>query len=167
MSKERPSFSEVLADTQKWEHDNPRQKRTNTLTENRVWAVLGDSAKLYIGPEMLELVASANEDADEGAEWLPYYKMALSILNLALGDLSGGLNQIAKSAREKGYNNLADAIAENLHRVKDSYLAMLRVVGNGPLNPLTNEDHFAKTEATIAEERARLDAEIAGSQNPL
>ncbi len=161
MSKERPSFSDVLADTQKWEHDNPRQKRTNTITEEQVWAVLGDSAHLFAGPELGFLTDNANSDPGEGAEWLPYYKLADAVLIGMLGDVSGELNQMRKAAKEKGYTNLAEAIAGILHRVKDAYLANLRVVANGPMTPLGNEDHFAKTEATIAEERARIEAEMA------
>ncbi len=41
--------------------------------------------------EIDDLWVSANDDAHEGAEWLPYYKMSLSLLSECIGILSSQL----------------------------------------------------------------------------
>ena len=51
----------------------------NTITEARVREVLGNTDD-FTDEEYAALTASANADPEEGAEWLPYYKLSCAIL---------------------------------------------------------------------------------------
>lgn len=56
------------------------------LTVERVRAVLADCT-LFNDDDFRALTASANADPEEGAEWLPYYKLALAVLMQAFRTL--------------------------------------------------------------------------------
>lgn len=60
----------------------------NAITLDRVRQLFGDSPDLLTDDDLKELTDSANADADEGAEWLPYYKLSLSLLMRAFGELN-------------------------------------------------------------------------------
>ncbi len=88
-----------------------------TITEERVRAVLRNSP-LLSAEDYQHLTAQANMDADEGADWLPYYKIALGVLMMAFGSLeavaTGPHNFDPKSRREVVADALALAKLSNL-----------------------------------------------------
>jgi hypothetical protein len=58
----------------------------NTLTEERIRELLLNSFIIGREPDgFANLLKSANADPEEGAEWLPYYKLALALLMQAFG----------------------------------------------------------------------------------
>lgn len=59
-------------------------RATNTITPDQIRTVLGDPPTLDAEDYVL-LTCSANADPDEGAEWLPYYKVACGLLIQAFG----------------------------------------------------------------------------------
>lgn len=61
------------------------------MTEERLEEVLRLCGDDYQPDDPDELLASANADPDEGAEWLPYYKLALGMNASTIGYLCGVL----------------------------------------------------------------------------
>lgn len=59
---------------------------TRPVTPDRVRAVLG-GCPLLEPEDWAELTSQANADPDEGADWLPYYRLALGVLMQAFGRL--------------------------------------------------------------------------------
>jgi len=65
----------------------------NTLTEDRLEELLRPFEDCFGPGEAEQLLASANADPDEGAEWLPYYKLAVAMNGLTIGYLCGLLKR--------------------------------------------------------------------------
>ncbi len=86
----------------------------NTVTEERVRELLGDSWLIDCEDTGFpELVAQANADPNEGAEWLPYYKIALSLLMQGFGVAMG----IAHAGLTDPSTHKVDARLDVLRRV--------------------------------------------------
>ena len=63
----------------------------NTIDLDRLRELFGDSPHLLNDADLAALLVSANADPHEGAEWLPYYKVASSIPNACISTPSATL----------------------------------------------------------------------------
>lgn len=61
----------------------------NKLTEDRLEELLRPFEGCFGPGEADQLLAAANADPDEGADWLPYYKLAVAMNGLTIGYLCG------------------------------------------------------------------------------
>lgn len=124
------------------------------LTEDRIRAVLGDSPLVTPG-FVADVLATANADSEEGADWLPYYKLSLGILAQAFGMLEEVAAEGLRAAYARGFapDSATARWAESRERIlgeaKSLFLLHLRPTGIGPdeLPELA-----AKVDALIAEQ---------------
>ena len=99
------------------------------LTRERILEVLGSACRGVSEEDIDGMIRASAADPEEGAEWLPYYKAASSILVGTLGSLTGAIE------RRLGEIDHVDA-REHLRHVmrsalQDWYREML-LVGIGP-----------------------------------
>jgi hypothetical protein len=120
------------------------------ISRYRVREVLGEP---NIGDgELTDIVDGANRDADEGPEWLPYYKAALGLLAMGMGSLSALCSKLIDELSRRPDVN-PEAVA-NLRRVlgnaRTDWDRHLRLVGIGPS---TDPAAIAKCEELIRQDR--------------
>lgn len=84
------------------------------LTEDRLEEVLKLCGDDFQPDDVDDLLKSANADPDEGAEWLPYYKLAIAIDAGTIGYLCGILDGLKRTP------------APDLNRVIDTALKVAR-----------------------------------------
>lgn len=66
------------------------------LTEDRLLEVLKPFGELYTSEDAERFLCSANADPHEGADWLPYYKLALAMNAHTIGLLASALRRAAR-----------------------------------------------------------------------
>lgn len=120
------------------------------LSPERVRAVLGDSP-LIDAEFVADMVKSANSDAKEGAEWLPYYKVALGVLARAFGELETvALFGIRAAATDDDLSvGRFAVIREQLDHARWLFKVHLRPIGIGPDE---SPERAAQVDASIEEE---------------
>lgn len=79
--------------------------------------------------DVADIVASANADEHEGAEWLPRYKAALSLLAQMAGVLTGTLIPLETALAGQP---AAATIAARMKEADRLWQAHLRLVGDWP-----------------------------------
>lgn len=122
----------------------------NELTPERVRAVLGDSPLITPGM-VVDLTASANADSEEGVEWLPYHKLALSVLSQAFGVMEAvalhGI-KLAAASSDVAANRFA-AHREQFDYARWLFRLHLRPCGIGPDE---SPERAAQVDALIADQ---------------
>lgn len=96
------------------------------MTKEEIITMLGE---LPSSVEIDDLVAASNADPDEGVEWLPRYKMAISLLTQIVVSLAGAASQLAVALKatpsgmtlqlildscSKEYNTAMKCLADNV-----------------------------------------------------
>ena len=98
------------------------------MTESRLRELLGpfypDDAE-----DAEDVLRQANADPQEGKEWLPRYKAALSLLAMECGYLAGVIDKIRSVATDKSYR---DKLQRRLNVASQYWQAHLRLVADEP-----------------------------------
>lgn len=128
------------------------------LTPERIRAVLGESP--LVTPEFVaDMVATANADGDEGAEWLPYYKLSLGILAQAFGMMDVVAVEGLRAAYARGFDadsataRWAEKREKLLGDARDLFRLHLRPTGIGPDE---SPERAAAVDALIADQMGGL-----------
>jgi len=101
------------------------------VTTSEVKMLLGDLPE-HISEGLDGLVDAANADSGEGVEWLPRYKLALSLLANAIGMASGTLTKLATVFDRQP----AGATIRRIHsEISDLWEAHLRCIGEEVTTP--------------------------------
>lgn len=114
---------------------------------------MGREALDRIGAEdAAQVVASANKDAHEGKDWLPYYKAALCAAWSGIATQTVALRELATTTSPD-----SEQFAERLRDARALLSLSLRLAGNGP-DP--TPDERATVERCCADFRRAFDAQF-------
>lgn len=119
------------------------ERKRHIITFERVCEVIADSS-LFSVNDLHDLTDSTNADSDEGAEWLPYYKLSLAMLMQAFGEAE----TVAESLARQGSREQA-VLARATRKAK----ASCRPCGIGPdLSP----ERAAEVDAELSADWPRM-----------
>jgi hypothetical protein len=98
------------------------------MNESQIRQLIGDEVANLIGIE--SLVEASNAFAHEGIEWLPSYKLALSLLAHALGRYDAAFSKLILAYGERSSSAIAlQAIKSECQQIWNAHCL---VVLNGP-----------------------------------
>lgn len=117
------------------------------MTTREVQRLLGDIPD-HIAEGLDGLVDAANADSGEGVEWLPRYKLALSLLANAIGMASGALTKLATAFDRQP----AGVTIRRIHsEISDLWEAHLRCIGEEMVPPATSPTVLYAASGMLAE----------------